>query len=127
MTTPVGMPNYQQLRAVQSGVETVRGTSVTKTNKWYGALDLVRHQPLAESEEFAGTFFTDYTAVRGAVMVDGTYRQNLAYEDAFLFRYAIAGAITPADDGNTVHGYTYTYRYSGTADNLDTASVECLY
>lgn len=127
MTTPVGMPNYQQLRGVQAGVETTRGTRATKTNKWYGALDLTRHQPLAESEEYAGTFFSDYTPVRGAVMVDGTYTQKMTYEDPHLFRYAVAGGATPADDGNTTHGYTHSFEYSGTADNLDTASVECLY
>ena len=127
MTTPVGLPNYQQLRQTLAGVETVRGTKVTPTNKWYGALELNRHQPLAESEEYAGTFFGDYTPVRGAVMVDGTYAQNMAYEDAFLYRYAVKGGVTGTDDGNTVHGYTYTFRYSGTRDDLDTASVECLY
>jgi hypothetical protein len=127
MTTPVGMPNYQQLRQTLAGVETVRGTKATKTNKWYGALDLTRRQPLAESEEFAGTFFGDYTPVRGAVMVDGTYRQNMAYEDAFLFRYAVKGGVTGTSDGQATPGYTYPFRYSGTRDDLDTASVECLY
>src|SRR5436190_22420775 len=127
MTTPVGMPNYQQLRQTLAGVETVRGTRVTKTNKWYGALDLVRHQPLAESEEYAGTFFTDYTPTRGAVTVDGTYAGNLAYEDGFLLRYAVQGGVTPVSDAQTTPGYTATFRYSGTRDNLDTASVECLY
>lgn len=124
MTTPVGLPNYQQLRRIYAGLETTRGTSATKTNKWYGRLELMRRQPLAESEEFAGTFFTDYTAVRGAAVVDGTYYQPLTYEDPHLLRYAVAGGGTPTDDGNTTHGYTHSFEHSASRDDLDTASVE---
>lgn len=124
MTTPVGLPNYQQLRGIRAGLEVVRGTSATKTNKWYGRLELARHQPLADSEDFASTFFQDYTPVRGAVMVDGTYYQVMSYEDPMLFRYAVKGAVAAVDDGNTVHGYTYVFRHSATRDDRDTACFE---
>jgi hypothetical protein len=124
MTTPVGLPNYQQLGYVYSGVETARGTKVAPTNVWYGRMDINRRQPLAESEEFRGTFFTDYTPVRGAVMVDGTYYQPLAYEDAFLLRYAIDGGVAGVSDGNGTPGYTYTFAWNPSRDEIDTASVE---
>lgn len=124
MTTPIGPPNYQQLRRILTGRETIRGTKATKTNKWYGRLDLQRRQPLADSEEFAGTFFTDYTKVRGAVMVDGTYYQPMTYEDAHLLTYAMKGGVTPVTDGESTPGYLSTFRHSGTRDDLDTFSVE---
>ena len=124
MTTPVGIPNYQQLGYVYSGVEVVRGTKVAPTNPWYGRLDLQRRQPLAESEEFRGTFFTDYTPVRGAVMVDGTYYEPLAYEDGFKLRYAIQGGVAGVSDGETTPGYTYAFRWNPSKDTLDTGSKE---
>src|SRR4249919_987138 len=109
MTTPVGAPNYQQLKRYQVGLETTRATKAVPTNKWYGALALARHQALADNDEYAGTFFQDYTPIRGAVSVDGTYQQILTYEDPHLFRYAIKGGVAPVDDGATVHGYTYGF------------------
>jgi hypothetical protein len=124
MTTPVGIPNYQQLGYTYSGVEVVRGTKVAPTNPWYGRLDLQRRQPLAESEEFRGTFFTDYTPVRGAVMVDGTYYEPLAYEDGFKLRYAIAGGVAGVSDGEATPGYTYAFRWNPSKDTLDTGSKE---
>lgn len=124
MTTPVGLPNYDQLRRCRVGVEVIRGTKVAPTNPWYGMLNLQRNQPLADSEEYAGTFFSDYTPVRGAIDVDGNYTQNLSYEDAHLFRYCMKGGFAPADDGNTVHGYTYAYRHTASRDDLDTFSAE---
>lgn len=124
MTTPVGLPNFQQLRQILAGREVIRGTRPTLTNKWYGRLELMRRQALADSEEFAGTWFADYTAVRGAVMVDGTYYQPLTYEDPNLFGYAIKGGVTGTDDGNTTHGYTYDFSHTPTRDDVDTASVE---
>src|SRR4029453_19655003 len=120
MTTPVGLPNYQQLRKILAGGEVVRGTAVTGTNKWYGRLELVRRQTLAGSEEFAGPFFQDYTPIRGAVMVDGTYYQPMSYEDAHLFCYTVKGAFTPVDDTNTVHGYSYAFRNPPTRDDGET-------
>lgn len=124
MTTPVGLPNFQQLRRLQTGLEVVRGTDTTKTNKWYGRMELQRRQPLAESEEFAGTFFSDYTPVRGAVMVDGTYYQPMSYEDAHLFRYAVKGAVAGVDDSSSTHGYTYDFLHTATRDDLDTFCAE---
>lgn len=124
MTTPVGLPNYQQLRKILAGREVVRGTAVTKTNKWYGRLELVRRQTLADSEEFAGTFFQDYTPIRGAVIVDGTYYQPLSYEDAHLFCYTVKGAFTPTSDGNPTPGYSYPFRHAASRDDRDTASFE---
>lgn len=124
MTTPGGPPNYQQLRKTLVGVETTRGTAATVTNKWYGAFSAMRHQPLADTDDYGGTFFGDYTPTRGAVMVDGTYQQKLAYEDACLFRYAIKGGVAAVDDGATVHGYTYTFTHTPAQDDLDTFTAE---
>lgn len=124
MTTPVGLPNFQQLRKLLVGRETVRGTKATVTNKWYGRMALRRSQPLADSEEYAGTFFADYTPVRGAVMVDGTYDQKLSYEDAHLFTYAIKGGVVPVSDAQTTPGYTSTFRHTSARDDIDTFSAE---
>ena len=125
MTVPVGLPNYDQLHVIYAGDEDTRGTKPTIDNKWYGKLQLDRRQPLADSDEYAGTFFADYTPVRGPVEVTGSYNQPLAYEDlSFLPRYGMQGGITPTDDGNTTHGYLYTYAHTGSRDDLDSASIE---
>src|SRR4029077_5284114 len=119
-----GAPNQQPLKRYQVGLETIRGTKATITDKWYGLMALTRHQALADSEEYAGTFFQDYTPVRGAVSVDGTYQQILTYEDPHVFRHAIKGGVLGTDDANTVHGYTYDFNHNPTADDLDTFSCE---
>lgn len=124
MTTPVGIPNYQQLNKTLVGAETIRGTLATMVNKWYGMMALVRHQPLADSNDYAGTFFGDYVPTRGAIVVDGTWMQKLAYEDPHVFRYCIKGGVTGTDDGATVHGYTYDFTHNPTADDRDTFSAE---
>lgn len=124
MTVPVGPPNLRQLYRCQVGRETTRGTKATKTNRWYGMLAINRRHTLADSEEFSGTFFGDITPVRGPALVDGTYYQLMSYEDVHLFSYAMAGGLTPADDGNSTHGYTYTMVHAGTRDDLDTFSAE---
>jgi len=124
MTVPVGPPNLAQLYRCQTGVETARGTKVTKTNRWYGMLALQRRHQLADSEEYSGTFFADLTPTRGPAIVDGTYYQLMTYEDPQLLRYAMAGGVSGSDDGNTTHGYTYTFRHSGSRDDLDTFSAE---
>jgi hypothetical protein len=124
MTTPVGAPNYDQLRRCRSGLEIIRGTKATPTNPWYGMLALTRTQALADSNEYAGTFFQDYTPVRGAIDVAGPYQQNMSYEDPHLFRYAIKGGVTGTDDTNSVHGYTYDFTHTGSRDDLDTFSNE---
>lgn len=124
MSTPIGPPNYQQLKRILTGVESTRGTLATMTNKWYGRLAINRRQPLAESEEFAGTFFSDYTPTRGAVMVDGTYYQKMSYEDAHLFRYAVKGGVTGTSDGESDPGYTYLFSHTPSRDDIDTFSAE---
>lgn len=124
MTTPGGPPNYEQLQRTLVGVETIRGTKVTPTNKWYGKMDIQRHNALAESDDYGGDFFGDVTPVRGPITVDGTYMQKFSYEDACLLRYGMKGAFTPADDGNSTHGYTYAFSHTPSTDDLDTFSAE---
>lgn len=125
MTTPVGPPNYQQLRRILSGKETTRGTKAAMATKLYGRLDLQRRQPLADSEEFAGTFFADYTAVRGAVMVDGTYYQQMTYEDGpLLAALAIQGGVAGTSDSESTPGYVYPFRHSASRDDIDTRSIQ---
>lgn len=125
MTTPVGPPNNTQLTRVLSGAETARGTAANRTNKLYGRMMLRRAQELTDSEDYTGDFFGDAEPVRGAVVVDGNYSQNLTYEDlSFLPRYAIKGGITPVGDSENTEAFTYTYRHSGTRDDIDTATVE---
>lgn len=124
MTTPVGIPNYQQLKRTLGGVEIIRGTAVAVTNKDYANVQLSRAQALADVEEYAGTWFQDYTPTRGAVMVSGAWAQNLAYEDPHLFRYGIKGGVTGTSDGNPTPGFTYPFLHTATRDDLDTRTVE---
>jgi hypothetical protein len=125
MTTPIGAPTYEALDRVIVGLETpTRGTKATPTNPWYGKLDIMRHLPLADTKDYGGTWFGDVTPTRGAISVDGTFTGKLAYEDACLFRYAIKDGLTPTDDGNSTHGYTWLFQHSGARDDIATFSAE---
>lgn len=129
MTTAVNaIPNERQLVRAFLGTEAFLGTLVAPTYKIYGDLRLVRSRPLADRKEYAGTRFAKYTAVRGAVSVDGTYVQPLTYEDLpILGRYGLVGGGTGVTDGNPTPGYTYTQQPSATKFDIDYASGEYFY
>lgn len=117
--------NERQLSRNYWGTQTLLETAVVPTYRMYADLRLNRMRPLADRNEFAGTFFKDYTAVRGAATVDGTIAQALTYEDLpILLRYSVQGGVTPADDGNTTHGYTYTQKPTASRKDIDYATVE---
>lgn len=121
-----GIPNEEQLAKIAIGAETILGTKGTIDHKLYGKMAVNKQRPLADRDEFAGTWFGDYTPVYGAVVIDGTYEQPLTYEDGpNLGRYCIVSPPAPTDDGNTVHGYTYALKPSPTARmDIDYFSAE---
>src|SRR5262252_5924189 len=120
--------NERQLEKNQWGTEVILGTPATISYKMYGDLRLTRARPLADRNEYAGTFFKDYSAVRGAIVVDGTYVQNCTYEDLpILFRYAVQGAPTPTPDAGPTIGYTYTQKPTASRKDIDYATVETGY
>jgi hypothetical protein len=124
-TSQNAIPNEMQLSRFYGGTEVQLGTLVAPTFKFYGDLALNKARPLVDRNEFAGTRFKDYTPVRGPIVVDGTYAQPLTYEDlAILLRYGMVGGVTPTDDGNTTHGYTYAYSPSSTRFDIDFMSGE---
>jgi hypothetical protein len=121
------IPNEQQLRRTQAGTEApgARGTAVAPTFKLYGDMAITKTQALADRNEFDGTFDGWITPVRGAVEVAGTYAQPMTYEDAaILGRYGIKGQPVPTDDGNTVHGYLWSYTGTPSVDDLDAFTAE---
>lgn len=126
MTTIVNhIPNEQQLRRTFGGTEVTLGVKVAPTFKLYGDMVLNKARPLADREEYAGTFFSDYTKVRGAAVIDGTYAQPLSFEDGpLLGRYCLVGGGAGVTDGNTTPGYTYVQEPNPTVANLDFMSGE---
>lgn len=124
-TSQNAIANEAQLSRFYGGTEVQLGTLVPPTFRLYGELALNRARALVDRKEFAGTRFKDYTPVHGPIVVDGTYVQPLSYEDlAILLRYGIVGGLTPTDDGNTVHGYTWTYQPSASRFDIDFMSGE---
>jgi hypothetical protein len=120
--------NERQLYRNYWGTELILGTSVTPTYRMYGDLRLTRSRPIADRNEYAGTFFKDYTAVRGGVVVDGTYAQNMTYEDApILYRYSVQGGVAGVTDGNATPGYTWTQKPTASRKDIDFISAELGY
>ena len=119
------VPNEQALSTLLVGTQAFRDTPVTPTYKWYGTAQFTENRPITESDEYAGTFFADYEPTYGPVEISGTYAEDLTYEDfAILPRYGIKGGVAGVDDGNTVHGYLYTYQTSPSRDDIDVATIE---
>lgn len=120
-----GIPNSVALRRAYAGTEDYAGTAVTPTFRLYGKMVLNPKRPLADREEFAGTFFADYTPVYGPWEVDGTYEQPLTYEDlAILPRYSLAGGSAGVSDGQATPGYLYTRRPHATRIDFDAMTLE---
>lgn len=123
----VQIPNESQLRRTQAGTHAPanRGLAVTPTFKLYGDMQVNRAQPLADYTEYDGSFDADILPVRGAVTVDGTYAQNLTYEDfPILLRYGVKGQVAGVTDGQSTPGFTYTYAGTASRDDIDVATVE---
>lgn len=119
------IPNEDQLRRAYLGTETRLGVLVAPTFRLYGDLQLNKARPLADRNDFAGTYFSDYTVVRGPATIDGTYAVPLSYEDlAILPRYAVEGGGTGVSDGETTPGYLYTREPEPDTPGLDFASGE---
>lgn len=119
------VPNEVALKRIAVGTQAFRDTAVPPTYKWYGDLTITEDRPIAESDEYAGTWFADYTPTYGPTTVGGTYAEDFAFEDAAILpRYAVKGGVTGVTDGNTVPGYLYSYTTSPSRDDLDVASIE---
>lgn len=126
MSTAVNaIANERQLSRNYWGTEVRLGVPVTPTYRMYGDLRVNRARPLADRQEFAGTYFKDYTPVRGGVVIDGTYAQTLTYEDLpILLRYSVQGGVTGTSDGATTPGYTYVQKPTASRKDIDYATVE---
>lgn len=125
MTQFQGLPNEVALERCFAGTETVAGTAATPTFKLYGEMVLNKRRPLADRPEYTGDFLPNRNAVWGPVTIEGTYDQPLAYEDlAILPRYNTSIAPSASDDGESTHGYSYTYDLVAARLSLDTATVE---
>ena len=124
-TAQSAIANERQLVRAYATTEDILGVFKVPTFRLYGDLRLNRTAALADRNEYAGTVFKDYTAVRGAVAIDGTYAQGLTYEDfAILPRYAIVGGGTGVTDGETTPAYTYERVPSPTRYDIDFMSGE---
>lgn len=118
-------PNSDALRSAQAGTEVYAGTAVTPTFKLYGDLQLTGKRRLSSSPDRNGTFFRNITPRRGPIECDGTYSQELTFEDfAILPRYHVNVGATPTSDSESTPGYTNTYRPHARRTRLDLMTVE---
>lgn len=112
MVSPVNfLPNEEALKKCLATTEASFGAGGTPTFQMYGDLVVNKKKPLVRtSDEYRGSFSRLRNPRRGPTAIDGTFNKQLSYEDlAILVRYFLkSGGGTPADDGNTVHGYTRT-------------------
>jgi hypothetical protein len=121
------IPNEAQLRRIQVGTEAFgsRGTAVAPTTKWYGDLAITKTYPLADRNEYDGSFDGWITPVRGPVGIGGTYGAPLSYEDYSIYlRYGVKGQVPGVSDGNGTPGYAYTYQPTPGLDDLDSFIAE---
>lgn len=119
--------NEEQLRKILVGTELpgAPGTAVVPTFQLFGRLMLNRAEPLADYTEYDGSYDADITVIRGPVTVDGTYTQNLCYEDGpILMRYGVKGQPVGVSDAEATPGYVYTLTGSASRDDIDTATVQ---
>lgn len=120
-----GVPNSVALERAYAGTQAQAGVAAAPTFRLYGKFQLNPKRALADREEYAGTYFADYTPVFGPWEIDGTYDQALAYEDlAILPRYALQGGDAPVSDSESTPGYTRTRRPSADALNIDAMTIE---
>lgn len=120
-----GPANSVALERGYAGTQLQAGVAVAPTFRLYGKWQLNAKRTLTDREEFAGTLLGDYNPVFGPWEIDGTYEQPLTFEDlAILTRYGLAGGAANTDDGNTVHGYTYTRRPAVSRIDLDAMTLE---
>jgi hypothetical protein len=99
------------LRKVQIGKETTLGTAVTPTAKFGGVLTITEDRALVDKAARDGTYGLAKNPKYSPRAFGGTYEDELSYEDLpMLLQYGSAVAPAATDDGNTVHGYTRTYR-----------------
>jgi hypothetical protein len=125
MTIINAIPNEDQLRRAYLGTEVRLGLAVAPTFRLYGDLQLNKARALADRNDYAGTYFSDYTVVRGPAEITGTYAVPLSYEDfAILPRYAVEGGGTGVSDSESTPGYAYTREPEPDNPGLDFASGE---
>jgi hypothetical protein len=125
VTIVSAIPNEDQLRRAYLGTEARLGVAVAPTFRLYGDLQLNKARPLADRTDYGGTYFTDYTVVRGPADITGTYAQPLSYEDlAILTRYAVEGGGTGVSDSETTPGYLYERIPEAELVGIDFASGE---
>lgn len=119
------IPNSEALKRAYAGVEAQAGVAVVPTARWYGDMKLTPKRTMADREEYAGTFFGDYTAVYGPWEIEGTYEQDLTYEDLpMLLRHGLVGGVAGVSDGNGTPGYLYEHKPTPDVIDLDSATLE---
>lgn len=122
------LPNERSKVRHLAGTEATRGAGATQTFQLLGDFRVNERQPLIEREEYTGTLDPWVTPELGLYDVDGTYNELLTFESlATHLRYGMNGttaSTTPADDAQTVHGYTYTYDPCTQISDLDSMEIE---
>ena len=120
-----GVPNSVALERAYAGTQAQAGVAVAPTFRLYGKCQLNARRALADREEYAGTYFADYTPVFGPWEIDGTYEQALSFEDLeILPRYALQGGDSPTSDAETTPGYTRTRRPAVDSLSIDAMTLE---
>lgn len=103
--------NEVDLKRVQAGTEAVYGTAVAPTFRLGGDLVINKDRPLVDRPVRDGTYNVSTSAKRGTTTIDGTYADDLSFEDGpILMRYGVSAPPTPVSDGETVPGFDWEYR-----------------
>lgn len=108
----ISVANDVQLERVAAVTETTPGGGGIPTFLLPGTFSLVESRPLADIDNYNGTYMQDDQVVFGPTDISGSYGQNLSFEKlALLPRYSMCQAPTPVSDGNPTPGFTYTYNH----------------
>lgn len=116
--------NETDWRQVLWGTETTLGTPVTPTYRTYGTFTANKQRPLVNKPEKRRSADGLVNPKVGTTTFDGTYSDELSFEDgACLLRYGACAATTGVSDGQATPGYTYTYR-PGDSTKISSATVQ---
>lgn len=117
--------NEVSQKKVLAGIETSVGTAATPDHRWLGDLSITKTADLVEREEATGLYDRMVNPRVGVATFAGTYAEDLAFENLPQHvRLWIVGGDNAVSDTETTPGYVRTQSPSGTADNIESATLQ---
>lgn len=110
----------------QAGLETVPGTAVAATRKWYALFaPFTYERELQWATNTTGTRYSRRVPSYRRPSHGLTATEDLSFEDApWVFQMLFKGGVTGVTDAGTPPAYTYTFIPTASAFDLKTATVE---